>query len=399
MNKKAVNNKIPLIFLSLYLLVLVFFSESQALTNNGVVIPFIEFNVSYLFLALIGVFFIYTLLLGSVKVDAICAFLFARIVLCVLPLLTNEVMPSYIGNFVVACFPLFIYVIFRNCHIDISKATLFLMIFGVIIALQCILAYFTITSIGYASYNDPFYKNYFVIPAGATNDISAILVALLILGDQVIQKFKIRLLFDALLLIAIFLCKSRTGMILSAIYLLYVLFIKKRGKYKVIKTVLTLGVGVVGIFILPLLIDSDFGNSVTELLLGYASKGDGLDALFSGRFELFNNVFEFILQHPIIGNGLSYEKLSYLRTHNVFLQMAYENGLVGLTVFTIFLFVCIYTIFKNKNKNIYYHAFFVTTPFVIINAMVEETLLSNFMVVFSLLFIASMNGTKKEGVK
>ena len=97
----------------------------------------------------------------------------------------------------------------KNSKFDIAKATSILLFFAVIFALQCVLAYIMIKTKGYANYSDPFYKNYFVIPVGATNDASAVLLALLIIGDQVIPKAKARFLYAALLIFAIFLCTIR----------------------------------------------------------------------------------------------------------------------------------------------------------------------------------------------
>lgn len=396
MKEKESNNKVALVFISLYLFILVFFSESQALTNNGVVIPFIKFNPTYLLLAIIGLGFLYVLFFQNVKIDIILVLLFVRIMLCLIPPLTGDVAASYLGNFISACFPFFVYIFFRNCRIDIKKSTSIFILFGVIIALQCILAYFFIRTNGYANYGDPFYKKYFVIPIGATNDASAALIPLFIVGDQVIPKFKLRFLYAVLMLTAVFLCKSRTGMILCVAYLFYKLFIAERGKHSIIKKIMILCIPAIGILFLPWFINSSLGSSVKELFLGFSEEGQGLNALFSGRLSLFGDVLEHISHHLIFGNGVSYEKLGFMRTHNVFLQMAYENGLVGLMFFIVFLVVCIKTVYKVKDVNNYYHAFYIATPFILINAMVEESMLTNFMIMFVLLFIASMVEMKEE---
>jgi O-antigen ligase len=158
------------------------------------------------------------------------------------------------------------------------------------------------------------------------------------------------------------------------------------------------------IFLMPLiaflmifwLINSPFADVVKELLLGYSSEGEGLNALFSGRFSLFGDAIKHIKQHPIFGNGVSYEKLGFTRTHNVFLQMTYENGIVGLLCFVAFLTVCLKRIYKCRNNNNYCYAFYIATPFILMNAMVEESLLTNFMDMLTLLFLGTMNEKTKE---
>lgn len=396
MKEQASNKKTALLFIALYLLVLTLFSESQALTNNGVVIPFIRFSQVYLLLAIIMVGCLSLLLHRTIKVDVITAFLFLRILLCMIPLMTNEIPASYFGNFVVACFPFFIYLFFKNSKFDIAKATSILLFFAVIFALQCVLAYIMIKTKGYANYSDPFYKNYFVIPIGATNDASAVLLALLIIGDQVIPKAKARFLYAALLIVAIFLCKSRTGMILSIVYLIYKLFITERGKHSTAKKIMIFLMPLVAVLMIFWLINSPFADVVKELLLGYSSEGEGLNALFSGRFSLFGDAIEHIKQHPIFGNGVSYEKLGFMRTHNIFLKMTYENGVVGLVGFLVFLVVCFKKIYRCRNSNNCCHAFYIAAPFILMNAMVEESLLTNFMIMFTLLFLGTMNEKTKE---
>ena len=396
MKEQASNKKIALLFVVLYLLVLTIFSESQALTNYGVVIPFIKFNPVYLLLAIITVGCLSLFLHRTIKVDIISLFLFLRILLCIIPLMTNEIPASYLGNFAVACFPFFIYLFFKNSKFDIAKATSILLFFAVIFALQCVLAYIMIKANGYANYSDPFYKNYFVIPIGATNNASAALLPLLIIGDQVIPKARARFLYAALLIGAIFLCKSRTGMILSVVYLLYKLFIAERGKHSTAKKIMIFLMPLVAVLMIFWLINSPFADVTKELLLGYSSEGEGLNALFSGRFSLFGDAIEHIKQHPIFGNGVSYEKLGFMRTHNVFLQMTYENGIVGLLCFVAFLTVCFKRIYKCRNNNNYCYAFYIAAPFILMNAMVEESLLTNFMVMLTLLFLGTMNEKTKE---
>ena len=390
------NIKATLLYMIAYLCVLAAVSESQATVNYGVVIPYINFNPTYLLLAIIGIGFIYTVTMKKIKVDIIMVFLFFRMVMCFIPMFTANVSSSFWGNFVVACFPFFIYFFMKNCKVDVSKATVVFLIFGIVVAIECIWAYFTIVGKGLAGYNDLWYKSYFVVPAGATNDLSAIILPLLIVGDCVIPKKTVRYLYDALLLVGIFLCKSRTGMILAVCYLVYKLFALIRSKSLAIKKIAYMVIPLVLIFTVVTVFFTPVGDKVKELLLGFSSEGGGLDSLTSGRLSLIKESAEYIAKHPIFGNGVDYEQMGYIRTHNVFFQIAYENGILGLIGFVIFLIICVNKILKCRNLNIYYRAFFIAAPFIFINAMVEDSLITDFMILFTLTYLSNMNRDLKE---
>ena len=379
------------IYIVAYLLVLAVCAESEALTNNGVVIPFIKMNQALPLLAIIAVGIAVILLVKHMVVDTISALLLGRIVLCALPAMLYDVPLSYVGNFVVACFPLLIYTFFLSCDMELSKTLKVFLVFGLIIAIQCIWAYIVILKNGYAEYSDPYYKNFFVIPVGATNNISAVLLPIVILGDQTIEKKPVKLVYTALLLVALFFCKSRTGLILAILYLIVRLFTKNNGKHSWMRKV--------AIFLLPIIIflmiiafnNTSVADSIVAFFVGNAESGESWEALFSDRIVVYSNVWEKISNHVIFGNGVTYEQLDYIRPHNVILQMWYENGIFGLVGFLMFLYVAIGRMVRAKAKNKYFYAFAVSAPFIFINAMVEDTMISNFMVLYGLFFLANMN--------
>lgn len=390
--EKTDRKKLPFYYLYIfaYLLVIVICAESEALTNNGVVIPFVRMNQAYPLLVVTFLGVVYTLLKKYIKVDDITLLLIGRIILCFLPTLFYDMPSSYIGNFAVSCFPLLIYIFFLNCDIDIEKGTCILLWFGLVIAIQCIWAYLEIQQNGFATYNDLFYKNYFVIPIGATNNISAILLPLMIIGDQTIDSRKYRIIYVLFLLFALCLCKSRTGLIMAVLYLIVKLFIKERGKHATLKKVLICFLPLIILVVTINLMGTSIWNSIYSLMLGYSSAEDGINSLLSGRIGVFENVIENIKDHPIFGNGVTYEKLGFVRSHNVFLQILYENGIIGLLGFITFLTISIHSIIKAKSINRFYYAFYIAMPFVLINAIVEETLLGHFMVLFGLLYLADI---------
>ncbi len=384
------------LYIVAYLLIIAVCSESEALTNNGVVIPFIKIAQAYMLLAVIILGVMYTLVKKRISVDIITLLLAGRILMCLLPVLLYDMPSSYFGNFIVSCFPLFVYLLFLNCDLNIEKATTIFLWFGLFIAIQCIWAYLVIRQRGLAVYSDLFYKNYFVIPAGATNNISAILLPLTIMGDQTINTKKYRIAYVSLLLFALFLCKSRTGLILAVVYIFVKIFIKERGKHSTLKKFLICCLPLLIIVAGSMLSGTSFLNSIRSLLMGYSSEGGSFNKLLSGRLVLFEDVIEHIKDHFLLGNGVTYEKLNFLRSHNIFLQILYENGIVGFLGLIVFLSSAIYRIIKAKTINRFFYAFYIAMPFILINAMVEETLLGHFMVLFGLLYLANIKKAKKE---
>ena len=122
------------------------------------------------------------------------------------------------------------------------------------------------------------------------------------------------------------------------------------------------------------------------------------DVLFSGRFSLFGRVLGFVQEHLFFGNGVSYDKLGNMRSHNVILQILYENGLVGFIGFIFFCIVAFNRIFERMGDNKYYFGFACAVTFIIVNGLGEEAIFSRFIMLFGLVFLASMKQNRdREG--
>lgn len=386
------------LYIYIFLFLLLAVSESEALTNYGVVIPYFRFNPSFIIVifGLIGLFVV--VLTKKIRLDIITVILALRIIISILPIIREQgnVHSSYFGNFVMCCIPLLAYLIFVNTNINFIKAFNALILFGFIVSLQCVLAYFIILYKGYATYGALYYKNYFVIPAGATNNVSAILIPLLILGDQVIEKKIKRLCYIFLLVIGIFLTKSRTGMILCTIYFICKLLILKKGKKVIDKKVLILISPIFSLFLIIIFFNTNIGKNIQKLMLGYSSPGKGINALFSGRFSVYAKTVKNIANYPFIGNGLTYEKMNFMKPHNIFLQILFENGLLGFFGLIIFFSYVVVSVYKYKNMDKYIYAFSQIIPLIILNALFEDIMLTNFMILFGTIFLAYMEKNKNE---
>ena len=133
-------SKTAIFVLFAYLFTLLIFSGNKATTNSGVVIPFVRMNATYLLLFVLMVGTLFVLYQWKAQPDAISLLLFVRLILCVLPLSYLGDTTNFIGKFVEASFPFFIYTIFSNCDIDEKKLSKIFIAFGMIVALQCLLA-------------------------------------------------------------------------------------------------------------------------------------------------------------------------------------------------------------------------------------------------------------------
>lgn len=382
----------------LLLFTLLFISESQAITNNGVIIPFIKSNASIIFLSILT-FSILIILFFKRKVyfDWVTLILFFRFVLGLIPMLYIDIPQSYFGNLVTSAFPFLIYFVMSNIRVNQKVINDIFLLTGIIIAVQCLYAFYLIGAYGYANYLDLFYKKYIVIPVGASNNIAACILPLLIMGNLTIKKKSCNILYTILLCVAIIITKSRTGMILATAFFGVRLFIRRNRKIKLWHFVFVIIFFIIGTI---LLISSSKSilNLLIKLFSGFSSSGDGLDSLLSGRLSVFSNVFGAIKLHPIFGNGVSYEIFDNLRTHNAFLTVLYEHGIFGLMFFISFLFLSLKRVHKYKKVNDINYAFSIAIIFIFINSMVEETLFTSFIVLFCLSYYATLKTGGKNNV-
>lgn len=400
LNKKSQST----LFIGLYLVILLIFSGSQATHDWGVVIPFVKVNTAYLFLLLLTVSTLYICFVKfaekAISLDIVLLILSLRIVMNFIPVMFHDLPSDYFGNFVTACFPFFIYLFLINQKIDVNRVRLLFIVFGFLVAAQCVWAYSIITKQWMTPYDNLGYKSLFVIPIGATNRIAAFVFPLLILGDRTIKKAPLRWVYVAFLFLAIFLTKSRMGLLLAVLYLLVSVFlpksVRKPSRYhRIVKIALPFAI-LIGAFIAFKL---GYWEKIQSLLLGFAEKGEGLEGISSGRITIYRDTANFIFSHNFWwGHGVSYYLLDYTSPHNIILQILYENGIVGLFGFVTLCVIFMKRIYPLRSENACYEAVFVAFPFVMANAMIEDIILSPFILLFSLVFmaVARQERMKKE---
>ena len=127
-----------------------------------------------------------------------------------------------------------------------------------------------------------------------------------------------------------FYVKSGNGMVCMIITILFMLLYK----YKYVKFFLKLR------FMIPIFLALFFtivifrNNGLIQLVMNILDKNPTI----SGRTVIWDKCWQFIGQHPILGNGYENEilmeyKVDNSKLHNVILQYLYNGGVVALTLF------------------------------------------------------------------
>jgi O-antigen ligase len=144
---------------------------------------------------------------------------------------------------------------------------------------------------------------------------------------------------------------------------------------------------------------SHFQQRVAPLLAGQ------IDEAVNERFTYYQSSFESFLDHPFLGVGFGGWPVSHslgdvsLHPHNIFLEILSETGLIGFTLFMVFL----YCIFRNFNV-----VFMVSTPerlslglltiFSFINSQKTGDLHDNLLLFVTLSLCAGIKNWKNDHV-
>jgi len=92
---------------------------------------------------------------------------------------------------------------------------------------------------------------------------------------------------------------------------------------------------------------TSIGNALNDLSLSIFNKN-----LFSGRIEVWEQIFHKIMEKPFLGYGVGVDARMFteqrLTAHNFYLQVLLENGVVGLIIMLLVLF----GIWKLLNRNL-----------------------------------------------
>lgn len=333
-------------YLSVVLLIFAFVTYPGATSDaKDPVVCF--FNGYPIFLAFgVSVIYMPSLLLKGFIKDKISLLLFARIIVCLIPILYLNSLSSFSSHYPVVLLTFVAYCIgrttkWRNEHL-ISNI---IVLFGIVLSIQVIITFQNIP----IDYFDLSYKSYMRIPIAASNVIASYITPILFLfifnyRPKKIVKITIALLF----IVSIIVTKSRGGVVVLILtYLTYLVLIKYKNKKRyLIPSFVVIGVCMTYLASIP---------EVEMFLLGFSADTSSLDAnsLSSNRLELFGEEFTRFLQHPLFGNGMVFNSdTSKSGAHNLIIELLAQSGLIGTILFTYPICIVLKHSFKDlQNKN------------------------------------------------
>lgn len=281
---------------------------------------------------------------GALKRDVFLSFLILRLALGVImiPIVSAAGGVLRLGNYYLFLLELFFY---WGCLTSTNDDTEELLVrifkyFVFLVAMETI--YQSVFGImNQVPYISSWYKANMNTPAGSSNTLSAIILPVMM--ATVYQKQKN--IFDRTLIFiciaAIILTKSRWGMsIMICGFILYY--------FKTKMTPLKLLLGVSLLVILGYLIIS-YWDVLKIVIWGFGDEvsGSTIDKVTSGRTLNNKYYFDTIINYPIIGYGPNYLEG---RAHNIVLDVLFQSGVVGFTLFVVSIMTIINT-YRRKVRN------------------------------------------------
>ncbi|MFL0363973.1 O-antigen ligase family protein [Pseudobacillus sp. 179-B 2D1 NHS] len=141
----------------------------------------------------------------------------------------------------------------------------------------------------------------------------------------------------ALCMLTTVLTFSRGGILsMLLIILLYTAISHSAARWRTLGTlgIISIAAGYIAVVVMKVNIVGLIGKRIED----FSSDGG------SGRFELWSRAWNYFLEHPVVGIGadnfIEYNKAHYgesLYTHNTFLQILSESGLIGFSLYFLFL--------------------------------------------------------------
>lgn len=317
-------------FLSIILFSL-FMSESSYLAQN-VIVPYINISPLYIHLGITIIVLILILIIkggNGINIDTIFAFLVARIVISILPLVYAEGALETIGRIAVPIISALAYFIGRQYKGKLDSIVKINMIFVSILSLQTI---YTVRNMVVP--NIIYYAQFVKIPIGSSNLIAAFIVPCMFLVVSFSDmRWIIKLPTIIISFIAIIESTSMGAIIISAVMLvLYIIFFNDK---------IALGIKVFLTFIVSV---------ITMIYILFAFDYDySLDYLTHNRYSLFISDLKLWTEHILLGNGMVYEGRGS-GTHNILVDLLAQSGLIGFFLYLVPLIKVFTGLINNTNK-------------------------------------------------
>ena len=251
-----------------------------------------------------------------------------------------------------------------------------------IIYISKIFTVFLFIECSYIILESLFSNNYFTGIASNRNiSSSSILTKLGLLiylnYSSILSKYRLYLkIIEFLAIYSIIILESRLG--IGSIFLIYLfLFIRYTLKRKEILMSIFL---MIFSFFASNNFNSDETSSNNGILLDLSS-----DESLNQRLSFYEHAIDLITQKPIFGHGIGswkYESINYVRyeedrllipyyTHNDFLQLTVEAGILGVLIYLIFIINILLFIFKQFRKESFFIPIIITFIYFILNSLIN----------------------------
>lgn len=343
------NGKEQIIIIAFYVLVLLdifTFSEARIEGYSNVlpiVVPYVTVSNAIslpVWLAIVVILFVIGIMnsRGKITGDLFGAFFIIRILLGLIQIawliFSGQGETIRWGNYYLYIIELFMYFcslcLFSYQNVDkyIKMIKTITLIIAIETIWQCIIGI-----LPQVSYTSTWYKACMNIPVGSSNTLGAMispcLIAMLFENKKIDIK---RISFLCILATAVFLTKSRFSMAVCLVGFIFYLFSGFRSMTPNQKRIRVFGILITAVLSIYFIITHFVEIGI--VLYGfsdYVTEGGVLNRLSSGRVSIIGRYLEYILSHPIVGNGPNYD---FSRTHNIILDLLYQSGIIGFSIFS-----------------------------------------------------------------
>ena len=320
-------NNLILIYYFLSLIIFSFFADDNSYLVENIIIPYIHqsFLGIHFTLSVVIIIMLFLIRTNKIIIDCILIFLISRIVCTLIPILYIDVLNEPIGRLSVPIIALIAYYIGRQYTGQINEIVKINIMFMIILSIQTIYTVVNMT-VPY----DYLYAQYIKIPLASSNLIAAyinpcIFLTLASYHGNLIIKF----LFLIISFITIILTTSTGAILIFSFMILIIYIFLNQNINKRIKIVS-------GIIL------------ILSLTVFLWNSDSSLNTLTHGRSDLIFNDLEGFYNNVLFGNGMNYENRGS-GTHNILIDLLYQNGIVGFVLYIIPLTVIFSRIYSNKS--------------------------------------------------
>lgn len=320
-------NNLILNYYFLSLIIFSFFADDNSYLVENIIIPYIHqsFLGIHFTLSVVIIIMLFLIRTKKIIIDCILVFLISRIVCSLIPILYIDILNEPLGRLSVPIIALIAYYIGRQYTGQIDEIVKINVMFMIILSIQTIYTVVNMT-VPY----DYLYAQYIKIPLASSNLIAAYINPCIFLtlasyhGKSIIKFLLLIISFITIIL------TTSTGAILifSFMILIYYIFLNQNinKRIKIVSGIILI-------------------SSLTVFLWNYDSS---LNTLTHGRSDLIFNDLEGFYNNVLFGNGMNYENRGS-GTHNILIDLLYQNGIVGFILYIIPLTVIFTGIYSNKS--------------------------------------------------